>query len=96
MLRPVSIKEIGGVIAAVLAIKLILEPFLVLELAALEHMAALEKNVLVIEAAMPSGTIAAIIATRYGCDGGLASVLVVVSYVASLLTIPLISALLSM
>jgi malate permease and related proteins len=93
MLRPVSIQRTWGAIAAVLGIKLILEPLMVLELATLEHMAMLERNVLVIEAAMPSGTIAAIIATRYGCDGGFASVLVVVSYAASLLTIPLIATL---
>ena len=96
MLRPVSIRKIGAVIVAVLTIKLLLEPLMVLELATLEHMNHLEKNVLVIEAAMPSGTLAAIIATRYGCDGGLASVLVVVSYVASLLSIPLVAILASM
>jgi len=39
---------------------------------------------------MPSGTMAAVLADRYGCDGGIASALVIATYGLSLLTIPLI------
>ncbi len=39
---------------------------------------------------MPSGTVAAVLADRYGCDGATASALVVATYGLSLLTIPLI------
>jgi predicted permease len=39
---------------------------------------------------MPSGTVAAVLADRYGCDGAIASALVVATYGLSLLTLPLI------
>jgi predicted permease len=38
---------------------------------------------------MPSGAIAAVVAGRYGCDGALASALVIATYLVSLVTIPL-------
>lgn len=91
MLRPVSVKSFWLPMSAVLVLKLLIEPFMVAELASLSHMAELERNVLIIEASMPSGTLAAILARRYGCDGGFASAVVVVSYVASLVSVPLIS-----
>lgn len=47
-------------------------------------------EILLIEAAMPSGTVAAVLADRYGCDGSIASALVIATYGLSLLTIPLI------
>jgi len=39
---------------------------------------------------MPSGTVAAVLADRYGCDGAIASALVIASFGLSLVTIPLI------
>ena len=90
MLRPVSLKTALVPIAAVLAVKLFVEPMLAAELATIAHVPRLERNVLLIEAAMPSGTIATIVAARYGCDGGFASTVVVVSYVASLVSVPII------
>ena len=49
-----------------------------------------EQQILILETAMPSGTIAAVIAARYGCDGTVAANLVLATYALSLLTLPLI------
>jgi predicted permease len=89
MLRPVSITEIGRALLAVVAIKLLVEPWLVAELARVDRVAHLGLEVLAIEAAMPSGTIAAVVAARYGCDGTFASALVLLTYGLSLVTTPL-------
>jgi predicted permease len=43
---------------------------------------------------MPSGAIAAVVAGRYGCDGALASALVIATYIVSLATIPIVTYLL--
>jgi predicted permease len=48
----------------------------------------LEQQILFLEAAIPSGAIAAVLASRYGCDGPLAAALVVATYLISLVTIP--------
>ncbi len=39
---------------------------------------------------MPSGALAAVLAARYGCDGAIASTLVIATYVLSLVALPLI------
>jgi predicted permease len=89
MLRPISIRRLGVALAAVAAIKLIVDPWIAAELARLDALGHLKLEVLLIEAAMPSGTIAAVLAARYGCDGSFASALVVLTYSLSLITTPL-------
>ena len=69
---------------------MIAEPLIALGGAHLFGLSQLEDQVLVLEAAMPAGAIAAVVAARYGCNGGLASALVIAMYVLSLGTIPLI------
>lgn len=49
------------------------------------------REVLVIESAVPSGAIAAVLAERYGCDGTLASTIVIISFLVSLVTLPVLS-----
>jgi predicted permease len=39
---------------------------------------------------MPSGTVAAVLADRYGCDGTIASALVIATCLLSIVTIPII------
>lgn len=89
LLRPISLRQLGPALAAVAAIKLMVDPWVAAELARLDSMGRLALEVLVIEAAMPSGTIAAVLAARYGCDGAFASALVVLTYSLSLVTTPL-------
>lgn len=91
MLKPIRIREILPAFALVVLLKLVLQPVLVVWGAGLTGMSPLATEILLIEAAMPSGAIAAVIADRYGCDGPLASTLVVATYVISLVTIPLMT-----
>jgi len=90
MLRPVSFRTLIVWIAAVSVIKLIVAPVLAVAGAELVHLPILEEQVLLIEAAMPSGAIAAVLAARYGCDGRIGSLLTLGTYAVSLATMPLI------
>jgi len=91
MLRPVKIRHIIPLFLLIVGLKLFLQPLVVLYGASLAALPSLSTEILVIEAAMPSGAVAAVIADRYGCDGPLASALVIATYLVSLVTIPLIT-----
>ena len=90
MLKPIELRATLPLIALVCALKLIVEPVLAASSASMLAIATLEREILVIEAAMPSGTIAAVLAARYGCDGAVASTLVIATYLLSLVTLPLV------
>jgi predicted permease len=94
MLRPVNIREILPYLAIAIPLALIVMPLAVYCLATAAGVPALSREILVIEAAVPSGAIAAVVAERYGCDGPLASTIVVVAFFFSLITLPILSALL--
>jgi hypothetical protein len=91
MLKPVQIRHILPLFLLIVGLKLFLQPLLVLYGASFLSLSPLATEILVIEAAMPSGAVAAVIADRYGCDGPLASALVIATYLVSLLTIPLVT-----
>lgn len=91
MLRPVQIRHILPAFFIIVGLKLIFHPMLALYGASVASLSSLPTEILVIEAAMPSGAVAAVIADRYGCDGQLASTLVIATYIVSLLTIPLLA-----
>ncbi|RPI38772.1 MAG: AEC family transporter [Methanoregulaceae archaeon] len=91
MLKPVQIRHIVPLFLLIVGLKLFLQPLLVLYGASFLSLSPLATEILVIEAAMPSGAVAAVIADRYGCDGPLASALVIATYLVSLLTIPLVT-----
>jgi len=90
MLKPVQLRPILPLFFLIVGLKLFVQPILVLCGASALSLSSLSAEILVIEAAMPSGAIAAVVAGRYGCDGALASALVVATYIVSLLTIPLV------
>lgn len=90
MLRPIDFKKLVPLIAVVVGLKLVLEPTLALTIADALSLPKINRELLVIEAAMPSGTIAAVLAVRYGCDGAVASTLVVATYLLSLIALPLV------
>jgi len=90
MLRKIPVRHLVPPIVALFCINLIAEPLIALAGAHLFALPQLEQEVLVIEAAMPAGAVAAVIAARYGCNGGLASALTIAMYVLCLGTIPLI------
>ncbi len=91
MLRPIRVRSFLAVLGVIVVLKMILQPLLVLGGASAAGFATLPIEVMVIEAAMPSGAVAAVIADRYGCDGALASNMVIATYLVSLATIPLLS-----
>lgn len=94
MLKPVSIRKILLYLAIVLPLSLIITPLLVYGGATLIQVPTITREVLLIEAAVPSGAVAAVVADRYGCDGSLASMIVVISFLISLITLPILSVLL--
>ena len=94
MLRPVKITKILPYLAITLPLSLVVMPVSAYGLATFFQIPSMTREILVIEAAAPSGAVAAVLADRYGCDGTLASMIVVVSFFLSLVTLPVLSALL--
>jgi hypothetical protein len=94
MLKPVDLRPILPLFLLIVFLKLFFKPVFVIAGATVLGLPSLAAEILVIEAAMPSGAIAAVVAGRYGCDGALASAMVISTYIVSLLTIPLVTYLL--
>jgi predicted permease len=90
MLRWIPFKTVGVLACVTIILTLVLQPLVALFLSDLVHVAPIETDILVLETAMPSGMVAAVLSDRYGCDGELASVLVIATYLFSLVTMPLI------
>jgi hypothetical protein len=90
MLRPIAYRKIVRVIALVAVLKLIVEPLFAGSIALLLGVPTLERELLVIQAGMPSGALAAVLAARYGCDGDVASAVLIATYILSLVMLPLI------
>ena len=88
MLRPIPVKALLPLILVVVPIKLLLQPLLAYVGAQCFGMPNLERTVLVVESAMPSGLIATVVGARYGLDGGLASAITIATYIASVVTMP--------
>jgi predicted permease len=89
MLRWIPLKTIGLLALITIVLTLILQPLIALFLSDLIRLPAIETDILLLETAMPSGMIAAVLSDRYGCDGELASVLVIATYFAAVVTLPL-------
>ena len=90
MLKPVAYREIAPLIALVAGLKLIVEPLIAGGLALALALSPVTRELLILEAAMPSGTLAAVLAGRYGCDGAVASAVLIATYILSLLLLPVI------
>jgi malate permease and related proteins len=90
MIRPIKVKLILPLLLAVITIKLLLEPLIVTFFAISAGVPSVIQLILLLESSVPSGAIAAVLASRYGCDSSLAGWMVVGTYVACLVTIPLV------
>ncbi len=90
MLRPINVQQIAKLILLVASLKLLLEPAVAAAFAWTLQVPQLQKDLLLVEAAMPSGALATVIAARYGCDAAVASALLIATLVLSLLAIPTI------
>jgi hypothetical protein len=89
-LKPLAYRELTTLIAIVIVLKLIVEPLVAWLLALSFELPHLQQELLVLQAAMPSGAISAVIAARYGCDGAVASALVIATAILCLVSLPLI------
>ena len=89
MLKPIQLKKFLPFLVIVVLMKMIVQPGLALFLPYAVELPRLTQQIIMIEAGMPSGAIAAVLANRYGCDGPLAAALVIATYLISLITIPL-------
>ena len=90
MLKPVAYREIAPLIALVAGLKLIVEPLIAGGLALVLALPTITRELLILEAAMPSGTLAAVLAARYGCDGAVASAVLIATYILSLFLLPMV------
>ena len=88
MLRPIPYRAMAFLIAAAALLKLVVEPLIGWSMTLLVDIPDMEKKLLILDTALPTGTVAAVIAARYGCDGPIASALVVATLVISLVLLP--------
>lgn len=89
MIRPIKLSYILPLFVFVVILKMFVQPLLVVFGAGMTDMTQELHDVLLLLSAMPSGALAAIFASRYGCDGSLAGWMVIGTYLISLVTIPL-------
>jgi predicted permease len=90
MLKPVPVRRLLPLVVACVALKLAVEPGLVALAAHGAHAPKIERDLLILMAGMPSGTVAAVLASRHGCDAPLASALVVATTIAGALSVALV------
>lgn len=90
MLKPINLKEFFPLLVLVVVMKMIVQPTLALFLPHTLGLPLITQQIILIESAMPSGAIAAVLADRYGCNGPLAAALVIATYLISPVTIPLL------
>ncbi len=90
-----GLKSVAPLVAVVCAIKLVLKPVMVWLPSLALDLTAVQTEILVLEAAMPSALLTVVLANTYGCDGKLASKLVFATAVASAVTVVTIFSLLT-
>lgn len=90
MLRPVKITYFLPLFLLVVCIKLLFEPIIATFFAVSAGVSLINQQILLLESSVPSGAIAAVLASRYGCDSSLAGWMVVGTYIVSLITIPFV------
>ena len=94
MLRAIKVRDILLYASIPLSLSLIVTPLLVHTGSSVIHATPLTQQILVIMASVPSGAVAAVMSERYGCDGSLASTIVILAFLVSLITLPTLSILL--
>lgn len=89
MLRPIRMRYFLPLFLIVICIKLLFEPVIATYIAIFTGESLVIQQILLLESSVPSGAVAAVLASRYGCDSSLAGWMVVGTYLISLVTIPL-------
>jgi len=90
LLHPIRARYLLPFLVMAAGIKLLIEPALVMGYAQAADLSYITSQVLLFEAAIPSGALAAVMASRYGCNGPLAGWLVLGTYLLGLVTVPLV------
>ncbi|WP_321779477.1 AEC family transporter [Sulfurimonas sp.] len=85
-----SLRSIISLAIVVVLLKLLVSPLLVWIASFSLDLSSSQLEVVMIESAMPSAMLSVVLAKRYGCDAELASKLVFITTIFSILTIPLL------
>jgi len=85
-----SFKRLLPIVAISAALQMGLQPLLAYGQAVLYHLGGLERQVLVLIAAMPSAVLGPVFAVRYKCDGELASTVTFINILLAVLGIPVV------
>lgn len=85
-----GIRSILPFVIVTIILKLCVAPLLVWLPVSLMEMSRLQLEVAMLEAAMPSAMLSVVLAAKYGCDAQLASKLIFITTLFSLITIPLL------
>ncbi len=85
-----GIRSILPLVAIAIILKLLFSPFLIWLASLGMNFTPVELEVIVLEFAMPSAMLSVVLAAKYGCDAILASKLVFITTLFSIITIPLI------
>jgi len=67
-----------------------MQPLIAFFLSQTINLSPVDTEILLLETIVSSGTVAAVLTDRYGCDGSLASNLVIATYFFSIITIPVV------
>ena len=84
-----SVRKLIPIVAISAVLEMGLQPFLAYGQAVLYHLSGLERQVLVLIAAMPSAVLGPVFAVRYKCEGELASTVTFVNIILGAVGIPL-------
>ncbi len=84
-----SVRRIIPIVAISAVLQMGLQPFLAYAQAVLYHLGGLERQVLVLVAAMPSAVLGPVFAVRYKCEGELASTVTFANIILGAVGIPL-------
>lgn len=84
------VRSILPFVFVAIILKLLIAPLLVWFPVSLMEMSKLQLEIAILEASMPSAMLSVVLAAKYGCDAQLASKLVFITTVFSIITIPLL------
>jgi len=85
-----GVRSILPFVAVAVVLKLFVAPLLVWVPVSLMEMSKLQLEVAMLESSMPSAMLSVVLAAKYGCDAKLASKLVFITTIFSIITIPLL------
>ena len=87
MLHFKDLRKVLPVVLIACLIKLIIQPLLAYGQSELLNFPLLWHQIVVLEAAMPTAALTAVFAKRYGCDAELTTILVLATFISSILTV---------